>query len=141
MKTSRLLKSIKTAKEWTKVHLKDPIINKETGFPIEVLPNHIDHTLGHDLFKDKSGRFVDLLSLVRKLKSILKEANLIEKRKDKYNDETDINVYVFRVSVTIKEVSEELEIIVKEKVDEKKKVINKRWFYNHKFILEEIKKP
>ena len=141
MKTDRLKQSIRTAKAWAKVHLKEPIINKETGWPIEVGMNGIEHSLSFDLWNNKSGRFVDLLSLVRKLKTMIRDAILFEKHSDKYEENEALTVYRFRCSVMIKGEENEVEIIVKEFIENKKLLVKKRLYYNHKFVIDQIKKP
>jgi len=141
MKTDRLKQSIRTAKAWAKVHLKEPIINKETGWPIEVGMNGIEHSLSFDLWNNKSGRYTELLSMVRKLKTMIRDATLFEKHSDKYKENEALTVYRFRCSVTIKGEENEVEIIVKEFIENKKLLVKKRLYYNHKFVIDQIKKP
>lgn len=140
MKANRLKKTIKTAKAWAKVHLKEPIINNATGFPIEVSCKGLDHSLIHDLIVDKSGRFVDLLSLVRKFKTILRDADFGNTEFNKHTD-NDVKFHKFYYQTKIKECSETLEIVVKEVIEGKKVMIKKWLFYNHRFDIEDIKKP
>ena len=142
MKTDRLKQSIRTAKAWAKVHLKEPIINKETGWPIEVGMIGLEHTLKHDLFVRKSGRYIDLFSLVRKFGAILKNAEFICTESDRYDEFNTVLKHKFKALVEIKGETEELEVVIKEVTDKQnKKMVNKKLFYNHKFLLEEIKKP
>ena len=131
---------VKTAKEYAKVHLKEPIINKATGWPIEIPLSGLEHSLKHDMFSDKSGRIVELLYLVRKFKILLKDATLTESVFDKKNREDIFMIHKFKVQITIKEVNENVEIVVREIID-KKKMINRKLFYNHRFIVQEIKNP
>jgi hypothetical protein len=122
--------------------LKDPIVNKETGWPIEVGMIGIDHTLKHDLFVRKSGRYIDLFSLVRKLGTILRNAEFIRTETDRYDELNTVLKHKFKATVEIKGESEDLEIVIKEITDKQnKKMLKRKLFYNHKFLLEEIKKP
>lgn len=120
--------------------MKEPIINKATGWPIEIPLSGLEHSLKHDMFSDKSGRIVDLLYLVRKFKILLKDATLTESVFDKKNREDIFMIHKFKVQITIKEVNENVEIVVREIID-KKKMINRKLFYNHRFIVQEIKNP
>lgn len=141
MERKRLTDSIKTAKAWAKVHLKEPIINSGTGFLIEVSQAGLEHSLRHDLSADKSGRFIDLLALIRKFKTILRDAQLIETRKDKYEIDETLLVHEFQCEIKIKGKNEIVEIIVKEFTEGKKVTTLKRIFYNHRILANEIKKP
>lgn len=140
MKREVINNHIKEAKDWASIHLNKPIKNKETGFPISVTLKGIDHTLKHDLFVDKSGRFMDLLSLIKKFKIILKDAKKHETRADKYGD-LRVLIHEFRYSIILKGIEENLQIIVKELITDEKKMIGDKSFYNHRFIVDEIKKP
>jgi hypothetical protein len=139
MKNDRLKQSIKTAKAWAKVHLKDPIVNKETGWPIEVSITGIDHTLVYDLRVERSGRYIDLLSLVRKLKPILRDMHTATEVPNKHG-ENGVIIHKFQYQTEIKGNVENLEIVVKETITDKKLMIKRRMFYNHKFVIEDIKK-
>lgn len=129
---------VKTAKEYAKVHLKDPIVNKQTGWPIEVSAGNIEHTLGYD-FGKKKGRFTDIYSLVRHLKTILKNCEYKSSEPDKNNSPDIKAIHKFQMDVLIKGETEIIEIVVKEVIMNKRKMIDKFMYYNHKFIIEEIK--
>ncbi len=135
MEKEIITKEIKEIKAWAKIHLSEPIINKETGFPIEVSQGGIEHTLNRDLFKDKSGRFFDLVSIIKKFKTILKDAKLVESRKDKYDLEDNLTIHEFEYELDYKGKSEKIQIIVKEFVHGKAVIIKKRLFYNHRFMV------
>lgn len=141
MERKRLTDSIKTAKAWAKVHLKEPIVNKSTGFPIEVTGNAIDHTMGHDLDVDKSGKFIDLLFLIKHFKTILRDAILVNTKNDKYELDESLLVHEFRYELIYKGKVEMIQILVKEYVTNKTLMLKKRRFYNHRFVIQEIKKP
>lgn len=135
MKTKDLSAQIKEIKDWVKVNITEPIINKETGFPIEVSQKGIEHTLNRDLFKDKSGRFLDLRDVIKKFKIILRDAKLVESRKDKYELEDNLTIHEFEFVMEYKGKIEVLQIIVKEFVHGKSIIIKKRLFYNHRFMI------
>jgi hypothetical protein len=49
-------------------------------------------------------------------------------------------IHKFLIKIDVNNISENLEIVVREIID-KKKMINRKLFYNHRFIIEEIKNP
>lgn len=131
---------VKTAKEYAKVHLKQPIINKVTGWPIEISAANIEHTLGYNYGK-KNGRFADIYSLIRHLKTILKNCDYKSSEPDKHNSPDIKAIHKFTIDVSLKGETETIEIVVKEVIMNKRKMIDKFMYYNHKFIVEEIKNP
>lgn len=139
MKKDRLENSIKTAVAYAKVHLANEIKNKETGWYIDVNANGIKHTLGYDLNKNKSGRFIDLLFLVRKLKTIISDATLIETRNDRYGKNSNLIVHEFKYEIEYKGNLETIEIIIHEHINYDKTMRkNNKSFYNHKFVIEKV---
>lgn len=142
MERKRLTESIKTAKAWGKVHLKMPIINEATGFSIEITSNGIEHSLKHDLMVDKSGKFIDLLFLIRHFKIIFKKAKFVESRLDKYGLEDKLKIHEFIYEFIYKGKTEKLQIIIKEITFSDKNILKNQFvFYNHRFMTKTIKKP
>lgn len=112
---------------------KDPIINKETKHPIEINRRGIKHTMS---FVFKMPTLTDqaaLINVLRKLNIIIRDAKFIEFKADYKNRLDVIGIHVFQY--------ENIELIIREVVVDKPKKINKLLFYNHRFIIEEIKNP
>jgi hypothetical protein len=133
MKTRTITDINNFVTDYVKKKYIEPITNKETKFPIEVNPRGIKHTVSFIVKKPSIQEQAELINVLRKLKVIIRDAVFIETQPDYKNRKDVIGIHIFKY--------ENIEFIVREVIIDKPKKINKLSFYNHRFIVEEIKNP
>lgn len=123
---------ITALKAYVRRNLKTPVINKATGFPIEVSVNGIEHSMKYELFTEKKGNAIPLAKFVLKFKTVFRDMVYEGAEPDKKQRDGIIAIHVF----SYKSTWGDIEIIVREIVGDRKIMKNKNLFYNHKFKIE-----
>lgn len=132
---------IKEVKKYVALNFKEPVRNRDTGHLIEITPLGVAHSLKYDKYQVASGRNEDLLKLVKRLRRLVADSVLYKKEADKKHRIDIPAIYKYRITVNYFGKPETIEIVVREIVLDIKIKKTKKVFYNHKFVIEAIKKP
>lgn len=130
---------IKLIRKWVKENFIEPVYCPILKAFVEINPNGIEHSLKYNL-SSKAGNFDELVSVVPLLDELISIADNHRKEHDKKERKQILCIHKIEAQTIINGKRQTLEIVIREILTDEKMQLKKHNFYNHKFVVDTIKK-